>query len=437
MPIIDIHEFSTGINEEGTPENWHSKGFTGSYMNATLMQIPRAVREDIGAGLFELSEQAVQKTPALIGREVQLGDEQWSVLAVISNANDEIGRNISVTRYFLTQGLGKLNDLLTYQQKNNLIFDPFDLRQFNEAHQYDTDETPSNISNLLSLVFGDDYSNFLNNPLIPANTTTTTGQRLPAVAISKLAEEKANRYEPSMLITWAYNVEGLRTPRDFLVIYPANTIIPSEETPTEQNEEHTQPEFSTDSDGENDLTQPIQATPQLLSLPPSNHNLSSPTGNIYSAEQSIQRDLDRDNSGNNNQQRRERENEIYNAIHYWMYYGLREQNSNIFQLNNFCQIASEDSTNLRNSYDANFWEQSIFQALGIDDARGVENQLGTYSDNFVRLYFLYGLILPHKFTEFLTWLSQSSGGINENSEACQNALSFSTQINQQSLRLAN
>ena len=126
MSIIDIHEFSTGINVQGTPDNWWSVGFSGGYMNSTLSYIPRSVQQEIAADLFYLSEFAVQKKPAIIGREVKLGQEEWSVLAVITHAKDESERGISVSRYFLTEGLGKLNDLLTYQQSNNLTFNPFD-----------------------------------------------------------------------------------------------------------------------------------------------------------------------------------------------------------------------------------------------------------------------------------------------------------------------
>ncbi|NCR25142.1 MAG: hypothetical protein GPJ25_01375, partial [Microcystis aeruginosa LE13-04] len=79
MSTIEIHEFSTGINVQGTPDNWWSVGFSGGYMNSTLTSISKAVQQDIAADLFYLSEFAVQKKPAIIGREVKLGQEEWSV----------------------------------------------------------------------------------------------------------------------------------------------------------------------------------------------------------------------------------------------------------------------------------------------------------------------------------------------------------------------
>ena len=78
MSTIEIHEFSTGINVQGTPDNWWSVGFSGGYMNSTLSYIPRSVQQEIAADLFYLSEFAVQKKTAIIGREVKLGQEEWS-----------------------------------------------------------------------------------------------------------------------------------------------------------------------------------------------------------------------------------------------------------------------------------------------------------------------------------------------------------------------
>ena len=153
MSNIEIHEFSTGINVQGTPDNWWSVGFSGGYMNSTLTSIPKAVQQDIAADLFYLSESAVQKKPAIIGREVKLGQEEWSVLAVITHAKDESERGISVSRYFLTEGLGKLNDLLTYQQSNSLTFNPFDKKKVGDKVSYDTKKTKT-----------DDLLHLLDNP---------------------------------------------------------------------------------------------------------------------------------------------------------------------------------------------------------------------------------------------------------------------------------
>ena len=171
MSIIEIHEFSTGINVQGTPDNWWSVGFSGGYMNSTLTSIPKVVQQDIAADLFYLSEFAVQKKPAIIGREVKLGQEEWSVLAVITHAKDESDRGISVSRYFLTECLGKLNDLLTYQQSNGLTFNTFDKKKVGDKVSYDTNKTIND--NLLHIL--DNHEELIKNILVPSTTNTKKG----------------------------------------------------------------------------------------------------------------------------------------------------------------------------------------------------------------------------------------------------------------------
>lgn len=223
MTTIDIHEFSTGINVKGTKDNWYSNGFTGYYLNSTLTIIPEAVRQEIAADLFKLAETSIQQTPALIGREVKLSNEQWSVLAVVSSARDDSGRSLSLTRFFLTEGLGKLVDLLTYQQTNNLKFDPFDQKQLNQPNKYNTNNTKE--IDILRIVFDDCLSivnDLVASSLIVSTRLTNKNQKIPIKAIHQLAQEKANISSSSKLVTWAYNVEGLKKPHDFLVIYSAS-----------------------------------------------------------------------------------------------------------------------------------------------------------------------------------------------------------------------
>jgi hypothetical protein len=126
MTTIDIHEFSTGIDLQGTPDNWWSSKFTG-YMNNTLGYIPEAVQDAISDALFDVAEGKATDKPAIIGREVEKQGDAWSVIAVVTAAKDEKGRTISVYRYFLTQGKGKLGDLVCWYfgDAKKPIFDPF------------------------------------------------------------------------------------------------------------------------------------------------------------------------------------------------------------------------------------------------------------------------------------------------------------------------
>ena len=126
MDTIQIYEFSTGIDLQGTSDNWWSSKFTG-YMNNTLGYIPEAVQDAISDALFDVAEGKATDKPAIIGREVEKQGDAWSVIAVVTAAKDEKGRPISVYRYFLTQGKGKLGDLVWWYfgDAKKPIFDPF------------------------------------------------------------------------------------------------------------------------------------------------------------------------------------------------------------------------------------------------------------------------------------------------------------------------
>jgi hypothetical protein len=331
-------------------------------MNSTLAIIPEVVRQEIAADLFELSQRLIQQTPALIGREVKSGNEEWSVLAVVSSARDDAGRSISLTRFFLTEGLGKLNDLVTYQHTNNLKFDPFDQKQLNQPNQYDTSRTKE--TDILPIIF-DNYSSVVNDllasPLILSSVLTNKNQKIPIKAIHQLAQAKA-RILSNELVTWAYNVEGLKEPHDFLVIYSASSQV------------------------DQYLHQFLQAKqPQV--------------------------------------QRRKGEYQILTIVRNWINQADVQQDD-IAIINN----ALNDPTN----YHEEFWENNIFAEL---DIKTVKNS-SIYHSFFIRLYILYALIIPYKFSEFLVFLNKKNKGKNFNAEHYQIATEFSQKL-QNSLKLSN
>jgi hypothetical protein len=352
MTTIDIHEFSTGINIKGTKDNWYSDGFTGYYLNSTIANIPEAVRQDIAADLFELAESSIQQTPALIGREVKLGNEQWSVLAVVSSGRDYSSRILLLTRFFLTEGLGKLVDLLTYQQTNNLKFDPFDQKQLNQPNQYNTNSTRE--IDILPRVF-DDYSSIVNNllanSLIVSTRLTNKNQKIPIKAIHQLAQEKS-KLSGKKLITWAYNVEGLKKPYYFLVIYSAS------------------------SQADQYLYQSFQVKqPQVQS--------------------------------------RKGEYQIVTVIQNWIL-PCDIQIDDILVINN--------ALNDPNNYDKDFWQQLIFNNLGI---KNINDQYSPYN---IRLYLLYSLIFPKELSNLLKWLHKKNNGKNLDAEHYQIAIEFSQKL---------
>jgi hypothetical protein len=340
MTTIDIHEFSTGINVKGNEDNWSVHYFTGDYLNSTLDSTPEAVRQEIAADLFELAGSSIQQTPALIGREVKLGNEQWSVLAVLSSVRDDAGRSVSLTRFFLTEGLGKLNDLITYQGANNFKFDPFDKKQLNQPNKYNTNNTKE--TDILPIIF-DNYSSVVNvllaSPLIVSTRLTNKNQKIPIKAIHQLAQAKA-KILSNELVTWAYNVESLKRSHDFLVIYSASP----------QADQYLQQSFQ-------------GKQPQI--------------------------------------QRRRGEYQILTVIQNWIV-PCDIQIDDILVINN--------ALNDPNNYNKDFWQQLIFNNLGIKD---INDQYSPYN---IRLYLLYSLIFPKELSNLLKWLHKKNNGKNLNAE---------------------
>jgi len=158
MDTIKIYEFSTGIDLQGTSDNWWSSKFTG-YMNNTLGYIPEAVQDAISDALFDVAEGKATDKPAIIGREVEKQGDAWSVIAVVTAAKDEKGRTISVYRYFLTQGKGKLGDLVWwyFDDAKKPIFDPFN--QPSSPHSYKV--YPTKEQNIEKLLKTDNFQELL------------------------------------------------------------------------------------------------------------------------------------------------------------------------------------------------------------------------------------------------------------------------------------
>ncbi|NEP26021.1 hypothetical protein [Moorena sp. SIO3I6] len=209
---VDIHEFSTGINAEMTPDGgWISRGFTGRYMNATLDKIPYTVERAIANKRFAVVEGANSNQPAVIGRVVP-GEPDLSVVAVVTRGRDDGGRPLSVYRYFLCQGADSLGKILSWmedyaQGEGHLpVFNPFETR-------VDPLEEISIPLEIPSEKLEQDFRNE-SVPIVLSREYQYNNFRL----INKIAEIKAGA-EP---VSWAYNAEALENPWSFVVIHPAS-----------------------------------------------------------------------------------------------------------------------------------------------------------------------------------------------------------------------
>ncbi|MBC1238053.1 hypothetical protein, partial [Nostoc sp. 2RC] len=212
---IKIHEFSTGIRPERTADGgWVSRGFTGQYMNITLASVPSAVERSIANREFAVTEGASTDRPAIIGRVVGSGEDAWSVVAVVTRGRDEIGRSLSVYRYFLCQGDNNLRKILAWWEGKGMPrFDPFDSREVGQPNLFDVNSAqPPNIQQEALALPVDSSEPILLEPKHQYNLQT----------INTLAIKKFNTHSSGQTASWAFNVEALEQPRRFQVIQAAS-----------------------------------------------------------------------------------------------------------------------------------------------------------------------------------------------------------------------
>jgi hypothetical protein len=208
---IKIHEFSTGIHFQPRANGWVSLGFTGQYMNATINPIPTVVERSIANQEFALTEGSSTEKPAIIGRVVGSGDDIWSVMAVVTRGQDEVGRSAAFYRYFLCEGINNLRFILTWWEQNRKpIFNPLDFKgsphlfmgESGKPHLTKEDE---------SLPFEQDQAIVL----------SAENQR-DLYTLNALAIIKFNKSKKVLPVAWAFNVEALEKPERFQVIQPAS-----------------------------------------------------------------------------------------------------------------------------------------------------------------------------------------------------------------------
>ena len=210
-PNIEIHEFSTGIHFQQRVNGWVSLGFTGQYMNATINPIPQVVERSIANQEFALTEGSSTENPAIIGRIVGSGNDAWSVMAVVTRGQDEVGRSAAFYRYFLCQGDNNLRFILTWwEQDQKPTFNPLDFEgspflfmgESGQPHLTKEDE---------SLPFEQDQA-----IVLPAENQSDL------FTLNALAIIKFNKSKKVLPVAWAFNVEALEKPERFQVIQPAS-----------------------------------------------------------------------------------------------------------------------------------------------------------------------------------------------------------------------
>jgi hypothetical protein len=207
---IEIHEFSTGIHIQKRDNGWVSLGFTGQYMNATT-PIPTVVERSIANEEFALTEGSSSEKPAIIGRVVGSGNDAWSVMAVVTRGQDEVGRSAAFYRYFLCQGKDNLRFILAWWEQNQKPrFNPLDFK--GSPHLF-RGETPQR-----DLAKEDESLAFAQQqPII-----LPVEKQRDLYTLNILAIKKFNSCKNGLPVSWAFNVEALVKPERFQVIQPTS-----------------------------------------------------------------------------------------------------------------------------------------------------------------------------------------------------------------------
>jgi hypothetical protein len=214
---ITIHEFSTGIRPDQTPDGgWVSRGFTSRFMNSTVDPIPHEIERSIANFDFSITEGTARDEPAFIGRIIASQDQQslWSVVAIVSRGKDEVGRSAPFFRYFFVEG-GPREDFIPHilawfeQYKSSYgqypIFNPFDQRTIGNGLKVDI--IPKSLQQMTS-------------PLLYEPTPMIFNE-YNAAAIHELSVKKVANQQ-NILAAWAYNVEAVERPGQFTAIRAAS-----------------------------------------------------------------------------------------------------------------------------------------------------------------------------------------------------------------------
>jgi hypothetical protein len=214
---ITIHEFSTGIRPDRTPDGgWVSRGFTSRFMNTTVDPIPYEIERSIANFDFSITEGTARDEPAFIGRIIASQDQQslWSVVAIVSRGKDEVGRSAPFFRYFFVEG-GPREDFIPHilawfeQYKSSYgqypIFNPFDQKTIGNGLKVDI--VPKSLQQMTS-------------PLLYEPTPMIFNE-YNAAAIHELSVKKVANQQ-NILAAWAYNVEAVERPGQFTAIRAAS-----------------------------------------------------------------------------------------------------------------------------------------------------------------------------------------------------------------------
>jgi|GEM_PF-2166767 len=219
---VDIYEFSTGIKFDRLNHGgWISRGFTGEYMNCTIDSVPVVVERSISNREFRIAEGTASLDPAVVARVVGEDKDSWSVVAIISRGEDEVGRGGSFYRYFLAQGADKIPHILKWLEEDKKdrdstqlrIFNPLDLASTNQPYTITSEPPNPNIA--------PDHRTYLDSDIpVIFDRQIPNLSYIHALTTKKFELERENgNHVP---IAWAFNVEAVEQVKRFTLIRAAS-----------------------------------------------------------------------------------------------------------------------------------------------------------------------------------------------------------------------
>jgi hypothetical protein len=238
--MYDIYEFSTNINSQLTntsdKNSWISVGDLAGWMHNTYVSsnglgidIPYAIQQSYDKGDFAIGETKYRGL-TVMGRTIKLDAEEWSVLAFLTIAKDEIDRRVPTYRFFFTQGDSSLLRIIQHVYKFELthnslpVFNPYkptnlnayppvELKEFNNKFSIDINlehEVKQGSSDSLSYV------------LTESSCQVEGSKALSLAKMHRLTFSRWNAIGNRGDFAWAYNSPLLKLAERFVLIQAAD-----------------------------------------------------------------------------------------------------------------------------------------------------------------------------------------------------------------------
>jgi hypothetical protein len=232
-----IYEFSTGIDTQYDPNNknnWWSVGDRGGWMHNTYRSqsaydIPYPIQQAYINQEFAVGETNNAKF-TVMGRYISLGTEQWSVVAFLTYAKDEKGRQVPTYRFFFSEGnaiLDILCRIITFEaEKQTLpVFNPFAITNLYQYRPTALPEINNKIPKDNSLEEEVKKEANIRTHILKENACTLVGGRFVGLSLfhlNRLALQRASAINEAGNISWAYNADVLQRPETFILVQATN-----------------------------------------------------------------------------------------------------------------------------------------------------------------------------------------------------------------------